>query len=451
MLLLGAIMSCLVLLASGSSWAFTEWASGKLNRSDVFGGLLDGERPDSGPTGALTFLVIGSDHREDDAEGDRRSDSMMLVHVNNDRDHVNVVGLPRDSWVDVPGHGKNKINAAYAYGGPQLAIQTVESASNVRIDHYVEVDFTGFTDVVDAVGGINVCLPEPIHDPKAHLAMDAGTHQVDGQEALAFSRTRQTSGGDLDRIDRQQQVISALLESALSSETLSDPTKLSSFLDTALSAVTVDEGLDTETINQLGGQVGDLSLDDVSFAQAPVAEADYTTPTGEVAVRWDEDAANDLFADINADRAISDDGDDEGGASDENAGGDDADLHPEDVQVDVYNGTGEAGLGDQVRGAFADAGFAASGTAQNWTTNDVTTTLVRHAPADEDAARLVSESVPGSELHRDSTLSGQVQVVIGSDYTTVSPPESSEPSPSASEGGQLDEVSASTAQDNVCD
>ncbi|WP_046469765.1 LCP family protein [Allosalinactinospora lopnorensis] len=452
-LLFAGMMSCVVLLASGTAWAFTEWASGRIDRFDVFGGLLDGDRPDAGAEGALTFLVIGSDGRgeldedelgEHEATGER-SDSIMLVHLSEERDRADVIGIPRDSWVDVPGHGKNKINAAYSYGGPQLAVQTVESATNVRIDHYVELDFSGFVDVVDALGGVEVCLPEPIDDPKAQLSMDAGTHQVDGKEALAFARTRQTSGGDLDRIGRQQQVLSALLDKALSSETLSDPGRFAAFLDSALGSVTVDEDLDTATINKLGGQVRDLGLDDVSFTQIPVAETDYWTPRGDVAVRWEEKGARRLFADINADRPITEKGrgDRADRAADSNAAGK---PRPRDVRLQVFNGVGTPGLGNEVRTALSDAGFAVPAQARNWSSRGVETTLVRHGPGGEDAAALVAESIPGSEPEEDATLGEEIQVVIGSSYTAVAPPEP----PPAESSAPRDGAGASTARDNIC-
>lgn len=452
-LLLAAAMSFLVLLTSGSSWAFTEWASGKINRSDIFGGLFDGDRPDEGPKGALTFLLIGSDSQENvegsgSGGGAGRSDSMMLVHLNNDRDHVNVVGIPRDSWVNVPGHGKDKINAAYAYGGPQLAVRTVESATNVRIDHYVEIDFAGFVDVVNALGGIEVCLPKPIEDPKAHLSMDAGTHRVGGRDALAFSRTRQTSGGDLDRIDRQQQVVSALLDKAVSTETLSDPAKLTSFLDTALGAVTVDEGLDTTTIKRLGAQVSDIGLDDVTFTQVPVAQTDYWTDRGDVAVRWNREEAHALFTDINADRPVSQQ---DASTPEETA---DERPRPDDIRLQIFNGTDVPGRGEEVRDAFSNAGFETSSRAQNWSSQDVATTVVRHDPGDERAASLLSESIPGSEVREDSTLSEELHIVVGFNFTGVDPPEpapeTSGPDPSSGDGPRS-EVHASSARENICE
>jgi LCP family protein required for cell wall assembly len=457
--LMAGTLSVLVLLASGTAWSLSGWVSGQMNRFDVFGGLLDGDRPAPGPTGALNFLVIGSDGRDQMERGEQddlgvghtpgeRSDTMMLVHLNNDRDRVTVVGIPRDSWVDIPGHGEDKINAAYAYGGPSLAVQTVESATNVRVDHYVEVDFTGFVDVVDSLGGIEVCLPEAIDDPKAHLVMAAGTHQVDGQQALAFARTRQTARGDLDRIDRQQQVIAALLDKALSSETLTDPAKFSAFLDSALGSVTVDEGLDSGTLNQLGGQLRSIGLDDVTFAQVPVAQVDYWTPRGDVAIRWDEAAAADMFAAIAADRPVDADGGSGGEGGEGGGPAEGADVRPADVRLQIFNGMGTPGLGAQARQGLTDAGFQVPGEAQNWSSRDVPRTLVRYAPGSLAAAELVAEALPGAAMEGDATLGEDVQVVVGADYTGVQAPEASAapaPTPTASP-----EQTTTTARENVC-
>ncbi|MDA0565952.1 LCP family protein [Streptomonospora sp. S1-112] len=465
LLLLAGTMSVLVLLASGTAWSLSGWVSGQMNRFDVFGDLADGDRPAAGATGALNFLVIGSDTRDGmdrgrradlgvgQADG-RRSDTMMLVHLNHARDHVTVVGIPRDSWVDIPGHGEDKINAAYSYGGPSLAVQTVESATNVRIDHYVEVDFAGFVDVVDALGGIEVCLPEPINDPKARLDMPAGTHRVDGTEALAFARTRQTAGGDIDRIDRQQQVVAAMLQTALSTDTLTDPQRFGAFLDTALGAVTVDEGLDSAALNDLAGQMRDISLKDVTFAQVPLESTDFWTPRGDVAVTWDTAAAADMFAKISADKPLEG-GEDagSGGGSGGGAGGGDAAPRPEDIEVEVFNGTGIAGLGAQAGTAFTDAGFRVAGTPGNWSSADVAETVLRHGPDHRAEAAVVADSVPGATLEEDPGLGDRVQVVLGFNYQEVRPPEAADaaaspsPSPEAPAGG---EGGPATAAETVC-
>ncbi|WP_017603522.1 LCP family protein [Nocardiopsis alkaliphila] len=451
-LLVMSVLSVLVLLASGTSWAFTGWMSGSINRFDVFGELADGERPEG--TGGLTFLVIGSDSRGDLSREDRnalsvgstpgrRSDTIMLVRLNHERDHLTVVGLPRDLWVDIPGEGEDKINAAYAYGGPQLAVRTVESVTEVRIDHYVEVDFNGFVDVVDALNGIEVCLPEAIDDPKAHLNMDAGTHEVDGVEALAFARTRATARGDLDRIDRQQQVLSAMLDKAMSGQTLSDPGRLTAFLDSTLSSVTVDEGLDTSTINDLAYQMRDLDLDNVTFAQVPIADMDHWTSRGDVALLWDEPAARELFAAINSDRPLTEPA---AGAEEEKS-----EPSPAEVRVRVFNGTATPGLGARLDDQFASAGFDVTDPAENWTDRSVPTTEVRHGPQNEALADYLATTLPGAETVEDRTLGKDLQVVIGFNHTGFEPPEPiegqvpQEPEPSPEEG-----PATTTAEQNIC-
>ncbi|PDP86891.1 transcriptional regulator [Glycomyces fuscus] len=449
-LLVMSALSALVLIASGTSWALTGWMSGALNRFDVFGGLSEDDRPEQ--TGGLTFLVIGSDNRDEMSEEaqeelsvgstpGQRSDSMMLVRLNHDRDHVTVVGIPRDLWVEIPGQGPDKINAAYAHGGPQLAVRTVESVTDVRVDHYVEVDFNGFVDVVDALGGIEVCLPEAIHDPKAHLDMEAGTHRVDGTEALAFARTRATSRGDLDRIERQQQVLSAMLDQAMSTETLSDPAKLTDFLDSALSSVTVDQGLDTGTINELAYQMRDLDMGEVTFTQVPIADMEYWTPRGDVAVLWDEPAARELFAAVRADRTI-------GGPSEEARS--EPELRPGDIRVQVFNGIGTAGLGAQLDADLAAAGFQVSSPAQNWSSLDVATTQVRHGADDADAAEYVAGMIPGSRTVEDTALDGELQIVIGFDYTAFEAPQTADAAPAEEPSAQEDSGAVSTARENVC-
>ncbi|MFD6951928.1 transcriptional regulator [Nocardiopsis sp. TSRI0078] len=451
-LLLMGVFSVLVLFASGTSWALTGWMSGTLNRFDVFGGLSEGDRPES--TGGLTFLVIGSDSRDAMSEESQeelsvghapgqRSDSMMLVRLNHERDRVTVVGIPRDLWVEVPGQGPDKINAAYGHGGPQLAVRTVESLTDVRIDHYVEVDFQGFVDVVDALGGIEVCLPEPIRDPKAQLDMAAGTHQVGGTEALAFARTRATSRGDLDRIERQQQVLAAMLDKALSTETLSDPAKLTDFVDSALSSVTVDQGLDTRTINDLAYQMRDLSMGSVTFTQVPLADTEYWTPRGDVALLWDEPAARELFAAIAADEPLTDPSQEPG----EESG-----PRPGDIRVQVFNGIGAPGLGAQLDGALASAGFEVAAPAQNWSSTNVSTSQVRHGPGDREEAEYLAGMVPGAETVEDGTLDGELQIVIGFNYTSFEAPRTGteEASPKGEPSSGEGSTAVSTARENIC-
>lgn len=454
-LLLMSALSVLVLLASGGSWAVTGWMSGHLSRFDVFGGLSEQGRPEN-ETGGLTFLVIGSDSREEANREDQsdldvgsvegqRSDTIMLVRLNHERDRLTVIGIPRDLWVDIPGQGKDKINAAYAHGGPQLSVRTVESLTDVRIDHYVEVDFHGFVDVVDSLNGVEVCLPEAIDDPKAHLDMEAGTHQVDGVDALAFARTRATEGGDLDRIDRQQQVLSAMLDKALSNETLSDPNKLTAFLDSSLSSITVDEGLDTSAINQLAYQMRDVDLDAVTFTQVPIADMDHWTSRGDVALLWEEEAAREIFADVRADRPITDE-EPAQESGDEGVG----DPVPSDIAVRVFNGTATPGLGAELDDHLAESGFDVTDRAENWVSRDLPQSEVRHGPGREEQAAYVAEMIPDSETVEDKTLDDDLQIVIGFNYTTFHPPEVEEEASVETETPEGGPPATTTAEDNVC-
>ncbi|WP_028647432.1 LCP family protein [Nocardiopsis sp. CNT312] len=447
LLVVGAL-SALVLVASGTSWAVTGWMSGTLNRFDVFGTLSEDGRPEE--SGGLTFLVIGSDSRGEMSREDRhalsvgstpgrRSDVIMLVRVDAENDRVAVVGVPRDLWVEIPGEGPDKINAAYAHGGPTMSVRTVEALTDVRIDHYVEVDFDGFVDVVDALGGIEVCLPEAIDDPKARLDMAAGTHGVDGTEALAFARTRATERGDLDRIDRQQQVLSAMLDRAVSTRTLSDPSLMTEFLRSALSSVTVDEGLDTDTINRLGYHLRDLELSEVSFTQVPIADMDHRTPRGESALLWDEPAARELFDRFRENRPI-----------DGSAPVRDGRPDPADIRVRVFNGTAGSGLASRTERELAAAGFQISAPAANWGRRDVSLTQVRHAPGNGEAAAYVSGMFPGSETVEEPTLDGGLHIVIGFDFTALHVPEDTGREPAGNASATDGASTVRTAQDKVC-
>src|SRR5579875_2272748 len=248
LLTLCAALSTLVLLVSGSAWALTGYINGHIRR-------VDAGTADSGSTGPLNILVAGVDprtglthHQEvmlhvgDDVSSN--SDTLMLVHVSADRSHVTVVSIPRDSWVDIPGHGMSKINAAYGYGGPKLMVQTVEQATNITINDYVEVDFLGFVKVIDALGGVDICLPQAVDDSYSGLHLSAGEHHVDGITALAYARDRHSfATSDLARIQDQQRLLSSALTEAIGSGLLANPIRLSHFLSAALSALTVNQGL----------------------------------------------------------------------------------------------------------------------------------------------------------------------------------------------------------------
>ena len=281
---------------SGGAWALT----GNINDTSS----ASTPDPGAGSTGPLNILVAGVDprtgltHHEEVVlhvgnDVSSNSDTLMLMHVSADRSRVTVVSIPRDSWVNIPGHGMNKINAAYGLGGAKLMVQTVEQATGMTINDYVEVDFLGFVKVIDALGGVNICLPQAVSDSYSGLDLSAGMHHVNGITALAYARDRHSfASSDLARIQDQQRLLSSALTQAIHSGLLANPVRLSSFISASLSALTVDQGMN---VSALADQMRGISARDVTFMTVPLASADYQTPTGELAVQWDTQAAGQLF------------------------------------------------------------------------------------------------------------------------------------------------------------
>lgn len=300
-------LSTLVLLVSGGAWALTGYISGHIRR-------VDAGTTGSGASGPLNILVAGVDprtgltHHEEvmlhvGSDVSSNSDTLMVVHVSADRSRVTVVSIPRDSWVDIPGHGMSKINAAYGYGGPKLMVQTVEQATNLTVNDYVEVDFLGFVKVIDALGGVDICLPQPVDDSYSGLRLTAGRHHVNGITALAYARDRHSfATSDLARIQDQQRLLSSAIAEAVGSGLLANPIRLSHFLSAALSALTVDQGLN---VSALAGQMRGISSRDVTFMTVPLANIDYRTPTGEDAVQWNGPAAGALFGKLASDQPVA--------------------------------------------------------------------------------------------------------------------------------------------------
>ncbi|MDO5034513.1 MAG: LCP family protein [Actinomycetaceae bacterium] len=230
-----AIAAFLVLAIA---WPFIllSWASGKIEHVDALSG-----RPD---TPGTTYLLAGSDSRAgtdiyDDTEGHRSDTIMMLHHAPNGSAYL--ISLPRDSWVYIPEYGEGKINASYAYGGAPLLTQTVEELSGLTIDHYVEVGMSGVVDVVDAVGGVELCLDYDVNDERSELVWDAGCHVADGTTALAFARMRYADpNGDIGRAERQRQVISAITKTVAKPGNALNPVKQMKISAAGAESVTAD-------------------------------------------------------------------------------------------------------------------------------------------------------------------------------------------------------------------
>ena len=243
----------------------------------AFAGLDPTTRPPTTP--GSTFLLVGTDTRStvpttgtgaEATPAGARSDVLMVARLAGDGRSAAVVSIPRDSWVDVPGHGMNKINTAYAFGGPSLLIRTVESVTALRIDHFAVVDFAGFTSVVDSVGGIDVGISEATSNDG--VAFHQGVNHLDGTEALAYVRQRYgLADGDLDRAQRQQNALRALLDKVADTGTLDDPVGFYRLLDSAGQFVSVDDTLSNDGLRSLAQKLRGVPRDEFAFLRAPVA------------------------------------------------------------------------------------------------------------------------------------------------------------------------------------
>ncbi|MGO4784657.1 LCP family protein [Cryobacterium sp. W22_MBD10_FK3] len=227
---------------------------------------------------SLNFLLLGSDSRGSSTGSianlsGQRSDTIVVVHVPADRQSLSVMSIPRDSWLEVPGFGEAKINAALSYGGVPLAVQTVEGVLGARIDHVAVVDFAGFAAMTDALGGVDI--DNPIAFDSYHLAGYAfpqGMQHLNGTEALAFARERYAfADGDFQRVRNQQLLISALLSGLMHKSVLSNPVTMGGVVDAVRPHLAIDEELSATALVNLGVELRDVRSSDVTFFTVPTA------------------------------------------------------------------------------------------------------------------------------------------------------------------------------------
>lgn len=274
------------------------WAWSNIEKVDA---APDGERPGSQP--GHTYLLVGSDSREGltkaerrrlgtgGAEG-RRTDTIMLLHTGAGPNLL--MSIPRDSQVEVPGYGTTKVNAAYAYGGPELLVETLENETGIRIDSYVEIGFGGFVNVVDAVGGIEICPEQAMNDPLAKLKIEKGCQDVDGPTALGYARSRHaTKLGDIDRARNQREVVSAVGDKAASPWSVLNPVRYVRLASAGSESVV------------LGEDTGPFDTLRFAWAMTRVSGENGLTcgvPIVDFAVNWDSERAPRMFQLIQEDR-----------------------------------------------------------------------------------------------------------------------------------------------------
>jgi LCP family protein required for cell wall assembly len=309
-LVAGAVVLVVALIGGLSLWNYTSNLDKSLARTDPFSAITGG-RPAKTVDGALNILLVGSDSRDPDAPVDKssawRADTIIVMHIPADHKEAQLISIPRDLYVPIPdgdsapcdSGARHKINAAFAFGGLPRAVRTVECMTDVRIDHVLAIDFGGFKEVTDAIGGVDLKVERSITSiHKPHRKFTKGTMHMDGAQALDWIRQRkQFPEGDFARMRHQQDFLRALMDKAASSGTLTSPTKLNDFLKATTAAVTVDNGF---SMVDMAVQFRSLRGENLTFITSPNKGSE--TINGESVVVADREKALALYKAVTADK-----------------------------------------------------------------------------------------------------------------------------------------------------
>jgi LCP family protein required for cell wall assembly len=265
-----------------------------------------GQRPADQP--GKTFLLVGSDSRAGlskaeqrrlgtGSTGGQRTDTIMIVYLPPGGKPA-LISVPRDSYVDIPKHSKNKINAAYAFGGPELLVQTVEQNTGLRMDGYMEIGFGGFANIIDALGGIRMCLPKAIKDRDSHIDLPKGCQTLNGVEALGYVRMRNADPrGDLGRVERQREMLAAVASKAASPATVLNPVRYWKFNTATAEAIKLGRDTSLPEALWLAYAMKRISGGNGLTLTVPVASTGAPTSVGS-AVLWDPNKSKAMFSDI---------------------------------------------------------------------------------------------------------------------------------------------------------
>lgn len=414
----GIVFLVLCILLTGAGYLYVRYQLGRIGRLDIPG---LGE----GAGGVMNVLLVGSDSRDrltgdlaeqagKDQVSGKRSDTIMILHVDPDQEKAAILSIPRDLYVPIPGTGgSDRINTAFSAGGAQGLVAAVEAALDIPINHYVEVDFVGFREIVDAVGGVDIYLPAPVRDESSGLDIPKdGCVRLDGDQGLAFVRSRNfetfESGrwqvdpsADLGRIQRQQDFMRRMMRKAVSSG-LTNPVKLNRLINIGVRQVTLDSEMSTSDIGRLARRFRSLDPETVDMITLPTRPV---TRNGASVLVVQQEEAQRYIDRLNG-----------------KAPPDPASLgvQPADVRVRILNGSGTDGVAGEASGMLQRAGFnvADRGDADRY---DYTRTVIRHAPGQRAKAQLLEGIVQGTTvLEEDRNLrTVDVTLILGSGYRGI--------------------------------
>ncbi|MEV7888165.1 LCP family protein [Streptomyces sp. NPDC002817] len=423
-------LSVVILASAGIGHAVLSSLDADIARVDPFKDMKNRPRAGHG----MNVLLVGTDGRDKITEAERQkyrlggapchcTDTVMIVHISEDRERASVVSLPRDSYAMTPAHtdrttGKPhhghpvKLNAAYAEGGPNLTVRTVENMTHVKIDHYLEVDFTSFMKTVDVLGGVKICTADPLKDSYTGLDLPAGTHTLMGGEALQYVRSRHIDGAaDLGRMKRQQRFMAALIDRATSSGILLNPMKFRDITRAVLGSVRADKGFGTDELLDLGRAMRNFSPSSSEFTTVPIGQMGYAVKGVGSTLKWDPKKSGRLFQALRDDRPLA--------AHKPRSKAVRVGVAPQQIRVQVENGTATAGLGKRVDSQLAATGFRTTRQPVTSANRTVKRTVVAYDPRWDRSAKSLAAALPGSELRAVTGQGPVLKVIAGADFEKV--------------------------------
>ncbi|MEV5751755.1 LCP family protein [Actinoallomurus sp. NPDC052308] len=408
-----------LLAAGGTAFGLYEKLQGNIHKEHVDQQQLGTNRPPK-LNKSMNILLLGSDSRDGDNHeywspdiSGERSDTTILLHLSPNRDRAVAISFPRDSMVHVPECKKKKggsvpaffgmLNAAFAYAGATCTWKMIEADTDIHIDHYVKIDFAGFKRVVDALGGVEICVPQAVNDPRANLSLKAGRQVVKGNDALGYVRTRYGlgDGSDLERIQRQQKFMASVVKKATSQDMLTDPTRAYRFLNAATKSIATDDEFSVSAMKKLATSLKGISAGTVRFVTVPT----QTYPKDPNRVQWDMSQAGPLFEAIRKDDDLP---------APKPEPSKPAMPTPDQVKVTAVNAPKKVVRDLKAQGFHVKA---AKGPAQPQT-------RILYGPGAERFADALAVAVPGVVIAADNAVEpGTVSLVVGPEGVPVKAPD----------------------------